>query len=86
MKIMKIDELLKGNDEIERVRKEEGTVLVEIAFEAAVPFGRRSGNGKSREEFRQRARRRRPIDLAESVDEILSGDVTPIHYCLSHTH
>ena len=77
-------EFLWGKDEIERVREEEGTVLVEIAFEAAVPFGGRSGNGKSREEFRQWARRQRPIDLAESVDEILSGDVSPIHYSLSH--
>ena len=33
-------------------------VLVEIAFEAATPFGVRSGDGESREEFGERTRRR----------------------------
>ena len=33
-------------------------VLVEIAFEAATPFGVRSGDGESGEEFGERTRRR----------------------------
>ena len=66
-----------------KLREGQGRLLVEIAFEAAVPFGGRPGNGESREEFRQRARRRRPIHLTERVDQILRGYVSPIHYYLS---
>ena len=39
-------------------------VLVEIAFEAAVPFVARSRNSESGEEFGDGARGRRPIDFA----------------------
>lgn len=54
-------------------------ILVEIAFEAATPFGVRSGDGESGEEFGERTRRRWPVNLAESVDQILRCDVAPIH-------
>lgn len=62
-------------------RKRERLVLVEIAFEATAPFRGRSWNGESREEFRERARRRWPIHLTESVDQIFRGNVSPIHFC-----
>jgi hypothetical protein len=55
-------------------------VLVEIAFEAAIPFGVWSGNGESGEEFGERTRWRWPVDLTEGVDEILCCYVAPIHW------
>jgi hypothetical protein len=54
-------------------------VLVEIAFEAAIPLGVRSGDGEPGEEFGERARRRRPVDLAQGVNQILRCHVAPIH-------
>ena len=57
----------------------DGNVLVEIAFEAATPFGVGSGEGESGEEFGEGTRRRRPVDLAEGVDQILRRYVAPIH-------
>ncbi|KAK7389223.1 hypothetical protein VNO78_24059 [Psophocarpus tetragonolobus] len=41
-----------------------------------------NGSGESREEFRERARRRGPINLTESVDQILSGYISLIHCSL----
>lgn len=57
-------------------------LLVEIAFEAAIPFGVRSGDGESGEKFGERARWRGPVDLAEGVHEVLRCYVAPIHGCL----
>lgn len=62
-----------------RKRLEDRIVLVDIAFEAAIPFGVGSGEGESGEEFGEGTRRRRPVDLAEGVDQILRRHVAPIH-------
>ena len=76
----------KARKEAEKARKRngkkerlDGNVLVEIAFEAATPFGVGSGEGESGEEFGEGTRWRRPVDLAEGVDQILRRDVAPIH-------
>lgn len=77
-----IQDSIKNGDrkQIEKWDTKTRIVLVEIAFEAAVPFGRGSGDGEPGEEFRERTRRRRPVHFAESVDQILSRYVAPIHF------
>lgn len=62
-----------------------GIVLVQIAFEAAIPFDIRSWEGESGEEFGERSRWRRPVDLAECVDQILRCNIAPIHGCLGNS-
>lgn len=66
--------------EIERERE---VILVEIAFEAALPFRERARECESREELAKRTRRRRPFDFSQRLNYILSRYVVPIHISLT---
>ncbi len=53
--------------------------LVEIAFEAGVPFGLRLRCAELLKEFWQRPWRRRPLHLLQRVYQLLRRHITPIH-------
>lgn len=68
---------LNKKGEIDRETAE--ILLVQVALEAAVPFRVGSGEGEAGEELGDRAGRRGPVHLSESIDQILRRDVAPIH-------
>lgn len=57
-------------------------VLVEVALEAAVPFGVGSREGEPGEEFGDGAGRGRPVHFAQGFHQILRRHVSPIHFYL----
>lgn len=67
-----------GKTQIEGVRQQK-ILLVEVAFDAAVPFGLGSGNRESGEEFGDGARGQGPVDLSERLYQIIRRHVPPIH-------
>ena len=54
-------------------------ILVEIAFETALPLRERARKRESREEFAEWARRRRPLHFSQRLDHVLCCYVLPIH-------